>query len=267
MINLINAIIFGAVQGIGEFLPISSSGHLLLLHQFLAIPNVDEVSFDVFLHAGTLIAVCLYFWKDIFSLGKAFFVSFNGTRTIESGLVWKLIIATIPGAIFGFLLENKVESIFRSPILVAVMLASVGVIFILVEKISLKTDDFDKMTWKTAGIIGLSQAIALIPGTSRSGITIITGLALKLKREAAVRFSFLLSIPIIFGAVITKVPDIFDAKLSTNDYQILIVAFVSSAVFGILSIKFFVNFTKKYSLSAFAYYRFILALVIILASL
>ncbi|MCK4554620.1 undecaprenyl-diphosphate phosphatase, partial [Candidatus Parcubacteria bacterium] len=198
--DYINAIIFGIIQGITEFLPISSSGHLVILHKFFNLPIKNELAFDVALHLATLLAVVWFFKNDIYNLLKSWFKSFTGHSDEFSKLSWLIILATIPAGLAGWYFEEMVEHTFRSINVVVVMLVIGGVLLLIVEKISRKTDDLKNLNWAKALIIGLAQAIALIPGTSRSGITIIAGLGAKLKRQAAIRFSFLMSVPIIFGA-------------------------------------------------------------------
>lgn len=263
IIELLKALLFGSIQGITEFLPVSSSGHLLILHKFLSLPAVNELAFDVSLHLATLLSVIWFFRNDIIAMIKSWLLSFKKGQDNESRLAWQIIIATIPAALAGYFFESTIDSLFRSLWLVAMMLVIVGILFILLEKFSRKILELKDLTWKKSLLVGIAQSIALIPGTSRSGITIITALSLNLKREAAVRFSFLLSIPIIFGAAITKVPDLFKIDLTMSEYGVLSVAFLSALVTGILAIKYFLRYARNHSLNVFAYYRFILALMIV----
>jgi len=275
----IYAIIFGIVQGITEFLPISSSGHLVILHRFINMPLQNEMAFDVVLHLATLLAVIFFFYADIKRLLTSWIKNLPLTTSLlRRGnnidvskikdyeyykLSWLIILATIPAGLAGWLFEDILESKLRSPLVVAVMLVAVGLFFIVFEKISRKTDDLKNLNWKKSLIIGISQAIALIPGVSRSGITIIAGLGAGLKRQAAIRFSFILSIPVIFGASVKKIPQIIEANLAVNEFMILAIAFIASFVSGILAIKYFLRFAEKHSLNVFAFYRFALAVLII----
>jgi len=261
--DYINGIIFGVIQGITEFLPISSSGHLVILHKFINLPIQDELVFDVFLHLATFLAVIWFFRKDVFLLLNSWIKSFSGKKDEFSKLAWFIILASIPAGLAGYFFENIIESKFRSLETVAFMLVFVGILFILLEKISKKTYNLDKLNWKKSLIIGIAQAVALIPGTSRSGITIIAGLGVGLKREQAIRFSFLMSAPIILGAAIKKIPQISWCSLSGSEISILFIAFFASFISGILVIKYFLKFAKNHSLNVFAYYRFILAIAII----
>ncbi len=265
--DYINAIIFGIIQGITEFLPISSSGHLVILHKFINLPIKNELAFDVVLHLATLLAVVWFFRNDVYNLLRSWFKSFTGHRDEFSKLSWLIILATIPAGLAGWYFEETVEYIFRSLKVVVVMLIIGGVLLLIVEKISRKIDDLKNLSWAKALIIGLAQTIALIPGTSRSGITIIAGLATGLKRQAAVRFSFLMSVPIIFGASIRKAPQVFGADLANSELIVLIIAFIFSFISGFLAIKYFLRFAQNHSLNIFAVYRFALAAVIIVAGL
>ena len=260
--DYLNAIIFGIIQGITEFLPVSSSGHLVVLHEFINIPIGDELIFDVILHLATLFAVIYFFRKDIVKLIKSWVKSFSGKVDNNGRLSWFIILATIPAALAGFFAEDVIENVFRDAGVVVAMLIIVGLLFVVIEKISKKLEDLDSLNWKKSLVIGLAQAVSLIPGTSRSGITIIAGLGYGLKREAAIKFSFLLSIPIIAGASIKKIPDILGITLSSNELSILIIAFCAAFVTGILAIRFFLQFAQKFSLNSFAYYRFLLAILV-----
>lgn len=259
----VSAIIFGFVQGVTEFLPVSSSGHLLVLHRLLPLPINDEVAFDVTLHLATFVAVLWFFRKDVASLAWRWLRSFKYLPGSLTDLSWLIIFATIPAGLAGLLWEDTIETTLRSPFLVAFMLVLVGILFIVVERVGKQTQELSQLTLRQAVVIGLAQAIALIPGTSRSGITTISGMGLNLKRTAAIRFSFLLSLPIIAGAAMKKVPYLFQADLQANDWTIVALAFVSAVLFGWLAIAGLLRFTQNHSLRAFAYYRFALAFVIL----
>lgn len=262
--DYINATIFGVIQGITEFLPVSSSGHLVILHKFINLPIKNELAFDVVLHLATFLAIILFFKNDIYRLLASWLKSFTGRGDEFSKISWLIVFATIPAVLAGLFFEELIESTLRSPNIVATMLIAVGALFIFIEKISKKTDKLENLNFGKALIIGIAQAISLIPGTSRSGITIIAGLFTGLKREEAIRFSFLMSAPIIFGASIKKAPQIFNANLIGNDLIILFIAFSTSFITGIFVIKYFLKFAKNHSLNIFAIYRFALAAVIII---
>ena len=256
------AIILGLFQGLGEFLPISSSAHLVLV-PWLFHWEDPGITFDIALHIGTLIAVIIYFWKDWLRLVTQ---GFAGPRSSDGRLFWYLVIATVPGAIVGYALEKKAETIFRTPLLIAVALIVMGAILYWAESKSAKKDDLNKITLRTSFLIGLSQALAIIPGVSRSGITMTTGLFSGLSREAAARFSFLLSTPIILGAAIIKVPhlvrhpDVIDANF--------LIGMVVACITGIACIRFLLRYIQTKTFLPFVWYRFALgALVIIIINI
>lgn len=255
----LKSVIFGVVQGVTEFLPVSSSGHLAILHKFLSLPIDNELAFDVSLHFATLLAVLIYFKDDILFMIRSFFRSFTGKHDEFSRLSWFIILGTIPAAFSGWFFSDFIEEKFRGILTIAIMLILVGILFIWGEKFSKKIKDYKKLTLGKALFIGLAQALALIPGTSRSGITIITGLFVGLQRARAVRFSFLLSIPIIFGAFLKKIPHLGGLDIEGQEMILLILAGVSAFVSAFYTIKYFIKFTRDKGLEIFAYYRFILA--------
>jgi len=259
MISYLSAFVFGLVQGIGEFLPISSSGHLILLHRFLSLPVKNEIAFDVALHLATFLALFCFFYRDIWRIFLAWLKSISGEKSPDSRLAWRIAIATVPAAFCGIFFEDLIENVLRSPLVVIVMLVLVGGLFILIEKASKKTLTLAELGWCKPFLIGLAQALALIPGTSRSGITIIAGLGAGLKREEALRFSFLISLPIVFGAGAKELPALFFGNFASNELAIILIAFLSAFLSGWFAIFFLLRFVKNHSLSVFAWYRFVLA--------
>lgn len=259
--DYIAATIYGIIQGLTEFLPVSSSGHLVLMHEFIPLPTNNNLLFDVVLHLGTLVAILWFFRSDISHLITSWLKSFIGKIDTFGKISWLILLATIPAALAGWFFQGKIESV-RNPSVVIVMLILVGGLFIIFEKVGRKRDKLANMNWSKALIIGLAQAIALIPGTSRSGITIIAGLGTGLKREEALRFSFLLAVPIIIGANIKKIPEILGAGQNGEEITLLTIGFIFALVSGVLTIKYFLRFAKKHSLFVFAIYRFILAAVV-----
>ncbi len=262
--TIFESIILGFIQGVTEFIPISSSGHLILVpYLFGWKPHV--LSIDIILHLGTLFVVLIYFFFDWVKLIKEGILSIKH-RTLkgpaERLLFWYIVIATIPAAICGKLLEDKAESAFRNPVLVAVSLGVFALVFYLAQKISKNIKSLASINFKDALLIGIAQSFAILPGVSRSGATITSGIALGLKREEAVRFSFLLSMPIILGAGILKIKDIF-LQTAGIDSHVLWIGFFTSLISGILSIHFLLKFVKKYSFSVFILYRIILCLIVI----
>ena len=260
--TIVQAIILGLFQGLGEFLPISSSAHLVLV-PWLFHWEDPGFTFDIALHVGTLIAVIIYFWKDWLRLVTQ---GFTAPRTKDGLLFWYLIIATVPGAVVGYALEKKAETIFRTPLLIAVALIVMGAILYWAERKSAKKDDLNNITLRTSFLIGLSQALAIIPGVSRSGITMTTGLFSGLSREAAARFSFLLSTPIILGAAIIKVPHIVSHPEMINAN--FIIGMVVACISGIASIGFLLRYVQTKTFLPFVWYRFAVgALVIIIINI
>jgi undecaprenyl-diphosphatase len=257
------AIIFGVVQGVTEFLPISSSGHLVILHEILPFEITNEMAFDVALHFASLLAVLFFFRRDVWRLLLGWLASLAGNHTQESRIAWLLLLGTIPAALAGFFLGDLIEFSLRNYKVVAFMLVVVAAFFVLMEAVGRKQKKYGELGWKAVLGIGLAQAIALVPGTSRSGITIIAGLGAGLKREQAVRFSFLLSIPIISGAIMTQIPGLH-GLVGGGDMPYLIAAFLSAFLSAFLAIKYFLQYARSHSLYIFAYYRVLLALAVVL---
>jgi undecaprenyl-diphosphatase len=247
-------IIFSSlIQSITEFVPVSSSGHLVIWHHFIASP-FNDIQYDIILHAGSLLALLVYFRQDIIKLISGWFKSLTGKRNEYGFLAWLLIISTIPAGLVGFFLEDFIVGILRSPFWVALMLIVVAIAMMLAEKYAKQEKVITEMTIGKAIYLGLWQCLAFIPGTSRSGITITTGMFLKLKRAEAARYSFLLAIPTLLGASIRVM----------NTIIIQLAALVLTFIFSLFVIKFFLNYLQKYSLYPFAWYRIVLALLLVL---
>lgn len=264
--NLIETIILGIIQGVGEFLPISSSAHLILipfLFDFsIELSSSAKLAFDLALHFGTLISVVVIFWKDWVKLFTgAYNKVFKHQNSFENKMFWYLVCATIPGALIGFLFEDVIENLFRSNILlIALCLAIVGLLIYIgdawASKHYKKATSYENLTFKQTFLIGLSQSLAVIPGFSRSGITILTGRLLGVSREGVAKFTFLLSTPIIFGANILHITDLMFTKEA-------IIGIAIASITGIICIKFLLNYVKKHDFSLFAMYRVILAIFVI----
>lgn len=250
--DFLNAIILGIVQGITEFLPISSDGHLLIARDVFGIPD-QGLFFDVALHFGTFLAIVIYFWKDIVSLAKGLFVR----KSAEQKLVWLIIIGTIPAVVIGLLTESWISGFFRDILWVGTFLIILGLIFVLVEKRA-KTK-FEKQNMKSLSIksvlyIGLAQASALLPGISRSGMTIATGMVQKLSRKEAARFSFLLALPATLGAVVFESYKIFSAGEEIVNWGMVILGIIVALIFGFLAISLLLKMLERYTLIGFAWY-------------
>lgn len=263
MIVFLSAI-FGIIQGLTEFLPISSSGHLLILHQLLTL-DVSELSYDASIHLGTSAALIVFFWKDIRSLSIAFFGSIakRNVDPIQRKLVTQIIVGCIPAAIVGYFGESFIENALRSPWIVSAMLVIGGLLFIAVERFSRKDRGISSLTLRDAVIVGISQCLAFIPGMSRSGITMTAGMYLHLSRQEAARFSFLLSIPVVVGAGIKKMLEVFQSGQLQSEALIYLIGIISSFIAGLAAISLLLHWTKKYSLKGFALYRFALAAAVI----
>lgn len=262
--SIIQSILLGIIQGIGEFLPISSSAHLIII-PYLFNWSEHSLAFDVALHFGTLIAVLFVYFKDWWELFKgAFNKVVYKKNSFNNKMFWFLVLATIPGALIGKLFEEPIENILRSNyVIIAIALAVMGILIYLgdkwaAKKYKNKETDFEHLTLKQTFIIGLSQALAVIPGFSRSGTTILTARLMGVSRSAAAKFTFLLSVPIIFGATILKLPDMI-----TGFSPELIVGIIVSAVVGVISIKFLLRYIKKHDFAIFAYYRVIIAIIVL----
>jgi len=254
-VTLIEAIILGIIQGLAEFLPVSSSGHLMVFHRLLGIESNDNLTFIVVLNLGTLLPLLFIFRKDILELIKQPF-----QKTVAL-----LLIATIPIVIATILFGSFIEGLFQSTQFLAFGFLITGTILILTDRISHNDRLIKNMHYLDAVIIGLVQAIAVFPGLSRSGSTISAALARKIDREEAAKFSFLMSIPAAFGALVFRILRIFTGHILITDLNFLnlIVGFVAAAISGYLSINFMMNLIKKAKLKYFAlFYVFGLTVLI-----
>lgn len=259
--SVLDALILGLIQGLTEFIPVSSSGHLVLLHHLLGVTE-SGLAFDVALHGGTLIALLLYFRKDVLELLRSVFHKNEKTR-----LAWLLVVATIPAAVFGFLLEDLAESSFRSVRLVSLTMLVFGVVMLIAERYykTQKTHlKVGQIGIKQALAVGFAQALALIPGVSRSGSTITAGLFVGLDHVAATRFSFLLGIPIMIGAVVRVCTQDGFLQQAQSGQTVFIVGILTALLSGLLAIRFMLRYLSKYGLHVFAYYRIALALVVVI---
>jgi len=253
------------VQGLTEFLPISSSGHLLLLHQIVDYRALNEQAFDVALHIGTVIALLLVFWSDLWRLFRAAlrWVRVRGTPDHDQTLAGLLLIATIPAAIIGFFFESIIETMLRSPMLAAINLIIAGVLLWAIDRWTTTSRNLETLgRWRALGI-GLGQALALIPGVSRSGSTIMVGRLVGLERPAAVRFSFLLAVPITIGAALVKFPDLIAYRMPSEDWLALTTGIIVAAVTGMFAIRFLLRFVAHRSFAVFAIYRTVVGLAAI----
>jgi undecaprenyl-diphosphatase len=255
ILDLFQAIVLGIVQGLGEFLPISSSAHLVLVPWLAGWPYAG-LTFDVALHVGTLFAVLAFFWRDwLILIGDGL----RARKTVEGRLFWYIALGTIPGALVGYLLADQAETIFRNPLLIGILLMAMGVILHFVDTRALAIKRIDEVGLTEGLIVGISQALAIIPGVSRAGITMTAGRLMGLTREASARFSFLLSMPIIAGAGLKQFTELSPGDINTA----FLVGVAVSAVVGFLSIKFLLNYLARHSYSIFVWYRLLAGLVVV----
>lgn len=256
--TLIEALISGIVQGLTEFLPVSSSGHLVLLSKIFG-EGENALLFDVALHAGTLLALIIYFYRDLWELAKALVIKSEKTRA-----AWLLALATLPAVVSGFLLQDYAEDTFRSIVLVGANLILVGLLMIVAERVAKQnTKSLETVHWKQALLMGTAQALAVIPGMSRSGSTITAGLFAGLNRVTATRFSFLLGVPIIFGALVKVLTDGGGGAVR-EDALLFIVGILAAFLSGMFAIKFMLSYLSRHSLKVFAYYRIALGIIVLL---
>lgn len=254
--NAWHAAVLGAVQGLTEVLPISSSAHLILIPDFLKWPE-SGLTFDVALHIGTFLALALYFWRDILELIGNFLSALrSGPNTSAKRLPFYIIASAVPAALVGKTLEGPIEAIFRrSPALIALFLILFGILLAFADTAGAKRWRMDRVNLKFAILIGIAQCLALVPGVSRSGITITAALLLGFNREASARFSFLISLPIVAGAALLKVGHLVKTGIPADEVAPLAIGIATSAVFGFLSVAFLLKLVQRESLYPFVWYR------------
>lgn len=266
--DLLLAALCGILEGVTEWLPISSTGHLILLSHFLKMPTRAAFFelFEVVIQLGAILAVPVIFWKKLCPLGR-------GKTSTERAEVWRLwglvLIAVLPSAILGLLLDDLLDTYFYNATVVAVMLILYGVLFILLEKRKKRTPSVgitQEITAKTALFLGLFQLLSLIPGTSRSGATILGGLLLGLSRTAAAEFSFFLGIPTMMGASLLKAGKFFleGSLLTPSEWLMLAVGTLTAFLVSLLTIRALLDFVRRHSFLAFGIYRILLGIAVIL---
>lgn len=268
--NLLEAIILGLVQGLTEFLPVSSSGHLVLFGSLLGI-NEPTIAFEVLLHLGTLIAIFVVFWSDIVGLWRGFIKLVSQPRKIkqlirddsECRIIYLLVLATIPTVIVGLLFKDWITQLFYSPVFTGFMLLITGSILFISDRISREKKSMGAMTDQDGLAIGLGQALAILPGISRSGTTIACALLRGVKREQAARFSFLLSIPAVLGSQVLALEELFVAQSVTTPFSILAIGTAVAAISGYFAIKLLLEFVRKGKLVVFSYYTWFVGLLVI----
>ena len=253
--TITTAIILGLLQALGEFLPISSSAHLVLF-SFFTGKEYQGLTFDVLLHLATLIAVCAYFYKDLLVLTKK---GLTEPKSEDGRLFWYIGLATIPAAVAGYFLEDLAENTFRAPWILALNLIIFAILLFIADRKD-KQNIKDNLSLRIMMLIGCAQALALVPGVSRSGITITAALFLGLSRSLSARISFLLSMPIIAGAAVLKISHLSLSQINAP----LIAGFLSALIGGFLVIKFLMKYIQKHNFDIFVYYRILLGIIILI---
>jgi undecaprenyl-diphosphatase len=272
LLDTFQAIILGIVQGLTEFIPVSSSAHLIFVPYFLGWPE-QGLSFSVALHLGTFVALLVYFWRDIAELIAGLIQSIrdhNLRGNPNKKIAWLLLAASIPGGIAGILFDNFIENLFHSAanvrtglLIIATLMVILGALMLFAEHYASHRRKTEEMRWWDAIVIGLAQAIAILPGASRSGGTITAGLFLGIKREDAARFSFLMAIPAVGGAGVVEMPKILAANMPAQEVQAFVAGFLAAAVVGYLCVKYLLQYLRRGTVDIFAYYRFAAAIGIV----
>ncbi len=262
MINVFQAMLLGIIQGATEFVPVSSSAHLVIVPWLLRWPEPGVV-FDTMLHLGTLLAVVLVFWKELWALVQAWFGSVIARKldTAEARLAWWLLLATIPAALMGVLLKQQFEALFSAPLFVAIFLLVTGLWLVLAERLGRREGRADGLHWWQSVLVGVAQGVAIAPGISRSGATIGTGMLLGLKRDQAARFSFLLSVPIILGTGLVQATKLLSLPDLGAQLPPILFGFLAAFVSGYACIRFLLSYLRDHSLSVFAVYCWVLGLL------
>jgi undecaprenyl-diphosphatase len=252
--TIINAFLLGIIQGLTEFIPVSSTAHLLIAQYIMGVPADDAAfAFNVLVQLGTTLALIFYFWRDLIALVKAFFA--KPFSTPENKLAWYIIIATVPALLAGVLFKNLVLGLFKMPLLeAAIRLISAAMLLVLAELLGKRLRNLESMTWLDALIVGLFQVLAVFPGASRSGTAISGGMLRGFDRRAAARFAFLMSVPVLLAAGAYETKDVIKLPHLGTFLPLIFVGFITAAVVGWFSIKWLLNYLNKNSLYIFAVY-------------
>jgi undecaprenyl-diphosphatase len=264
----IQALIMGLVQGLTEFIPVSSSGHLILVPWAMGWkdPFINSLAFSVMLHMGTLLALILYFWRDWLTLIPAGLASIRDRSLRDDPdrkMAWLLVVATIPAVLVGPLLTDTIESWVREPARVAAMLCVGAAILWLADRWGSKVREMEEMTFGGALGIGIAQVVALVPGISRSGVSIAAGLFEGLSREAAARFSFLMATPVVAGAGLWEARKLLTGEAGENpEMRLVLIGFVAAATSGVLAIHFMLEFLRRRPVTLFVVYRVLAAIAV-----
>lgn len=281
-ILIIQAAILGILQGLTEFLPISSSAHLILVPWLLGWDNpiLQSLPFDVALHLGTLLAVLWFFkteWMELIRAGLASIAERKIGDDTNRRLAWLIVLGSVPAFLIGALFESRVEELFHSPneplssaivLLMAGIIAFFGALMFAADRLAKQLRTMEQLRWLDALLVGLAQAVAIVPGVSRSGATLTAGLFLGMKRADAARFSFLLSAPLIAGASLKSSLDVFQeyqaGALTTNGLLLFAIGFAAAAITGWLAIRFLLDYLQRNTTDIFAYYRWAVAFALVI---
>jgi undecaprenyl-diphosphatase len=264
---LIEAIVLGIVQGLTEFLPISSTAHLILIPWLLGWKD-PGLAFDVALHVGTLAAILIYFFRDWLQvIAQALGMRYDGDPALKrnQGLLWLMVAATIPIGVFGYLFQHRAETVWRTPYVIAAMMIGIGLVLWWAERVGRKQKNLGHLNLADALTVGFAQVLSIVPGTSRSGVTIAAGLLRDLDRPSAARFSFLLSAPAIGAAAAKDFYDLLkhEGGIPPEMRMAFLVGIVVSAITGCVVIRFFMNYLRRGTLTFFIAYRVIFGIIII----
>ncbi len=265
--TFLQAIILGIVQGLTEFIPVSSSGHLVLVPHFLGWEFVEKQRFifDVLVQWGTLFAVIVYFWKDLTTIAVAFIHGIIQRKPFadsEARMGWYLILATLPAVVVGLLCKDMIEQAFASAKLTGYFLFMTAVLLVIAETAGRRNRPIEQITWLDSLWIGFSQVLALLPGVSRSGATIAGGMTRHLDRSSAARFSFLMSVPVMLGAGLLAIKDLTELPAANEFLLPLLAGFLAALVSGYIAIRWLIAYLSKHSLYLFAIYCTVLGLVV-----
>jgi undecaprenyl-diphosphatase len=252
--TVLHAFLLGIIQGLTEFIPVSSTAHLLIGQKLLGLPADDAMfSFLVIVQLGTIVSLVVFYGKDLLGLVKAFFARPFSTQ--ENKLAWYIIIATIPALLAGYLLKDAVEALFKQPMLEAsIRLFTAAILLTLAESLTKKNRTLESMTWLDALVIGILQVIAVFPGASRSGTTISGGMFRGFDRPSAARFAFLMSVPVMLAAGGYEMLDVLKMPNLNEFLPLLAVGFVTAAIVGWFAIKWLIDYLGRHSLYVFAAY-------------
>jgi undecaprenyl-diphosphatase len=267
--DLFQALILGIVQGLTEYIPVSSSGHLVLVPWLLGWPDAP-FTFEVLVQWGTLVGVFIYFWRDIGQIVQAVIRGLlrgQPWATLEARLGWLVVIATIPAVVFGLLFKDFFEFFFSRPIYVGILIGVAAIILVIAERFGSRQRELESIGWLDAIVIGFWQVITLVPGVSRSGATITGGMVRGFNRTAAARFSFLMSIPALGGAGVVALKDLLESGTLLAELPALTVGFIAAAISGYFCIRWLLSYLQGHSLYVFAAYRVMLSLLVIAAAL